>query len=149
MKKGRHSKIIELIRTNEISTQDELLLRLKDSGHNVTQATVSRDIKELNLIKLMSKSGKYCYATSSSKPSDVKSNLVPLFSSSVVSVEYAQNLVVIKTVPGMAQAVCTSIDAANFEEIIGSIAGDDTIFLAAKSTETAISVSSKLKVMSY
>lgn len=148
MKKGRHTKIIELIRENEISTQDELLNELRACGYNVTQATVSRDIKELQLVKILSKSGKYCYAASSVKPVDTKSNLQPLFSSSVISVDYAQNLVVIKTVPGMAQAVCTSLDAAGFSEIIGSIAGDDTIFLATKSTERAINISSRLKVIS-
>lgn len=148
MKKGRHEKIIELIQTKEINTQDELLIRLRDCGYNVTQATVSRDIKELKLVKIMSKSGKYCYALSSVKQVDAKSSLQPLFSSSVLFVDYAQNLVVIKTVPGMAQAVCTTIDAAGFEELVGSIAGDDTIFLAVKTTEKAISLSSKLKVIS-
>lgn len=148
MKKGRHAKIIELIQQNEINTQDELLLELRACGYSVTQATVSRDIKELQLVKILSKSGKYCYAVSSVKQADAKSNLQPLFSSSVLSVDYAQNLVVICTVPGMAQAVCTSIDAADIDGIVGSIAGDDTIFLAAKSNEKAISISSNLKVIS-
>lgn len=148
MKKGRHSKIIELIQKNEINTQEDLLKELRTCGYSVTQATVSRDIKELQLVKILSSSGKYCYATSSVKQIDLRSNLQPLFSTSVLSVEYAQNLVVIKTVPGMAQAVCTAIDAAGFSEIIGSIAGDDTIFLAAKSTDRAIGLSSRLKVIS-
>lgn len=148
MKKGRHSKIIELIQNKEISTQDELLLELRACGYNVTQATVSRDIKELQLIKILSSSGKYCYAVSSVKQVDIKSSLEPLFSTSVLSVDFAQNLVVIKTVSGMAQAVCTSIDAAGFDEVIGSIAGDDTIFLAAKSPEKAVSVASRLKILS-
>lgn len=148
MKKGRHSKIIELIQNKEISTQDELLSELRNSGYSVTQATVSRDIKQLQLIKILSKSGKYCYAASSVKQIDVKSSLEPLFSTSVLSVENAQNLVIIKTVPGMAQAVCTSIDAAGFSEVIGSVAGDDTIFLATKTTEKAIIVASRLKVIS-
>lgn len=148
MKKGRHAKIIELIQQNEINTQDELLLELRACGYSVTQATVSRDIKELQLVKILSKSGKYRYAVSSVKQADAKSNLQPLFLSSVLSVDYAQNLVVIRTVPGMAQAVCTSIDAADIEGIVGSIAGDDTIFLAAKSNEKAISISSNLKVIS-
>lgn len=148
MKKGRHAKIIELIQKNEISTQDELLMELRSCGYTVTQATVSRDIKELQLVKILSKSGKYCYAVSSVKQIDARSNLQPLFSSSVISVDYAQNLVVIRTVPGMAQAVCTSIDAAGFEDVLGSVAGDDTIFLAAKSNEKAISISSSLKVIS-
>lgn len=148
MKKGRHEKIVELIQKKDISTQEDLLLELKSCGYNVTQATVSRDIKELKLIKILSKSGKYCYAVSSVKQTDTKANLQPLFSSSVLSVDYAQNLVIIKTVPGMAQAVCTSIDASGLDDIIGSIAGDDTIFLAVKTSEKAISLASNLKVIS-
>lgn len=148
MKKGRHSKIIELIQSNEISTQGDLLQQLRECGYDVTQATVSRDIKDLHLVKALSKSGKYCYAVSSEKPVDLKSNMEPLFSSSVLSVDYAQNLVIIKTVSGMAQAVCASIDSAELEDIVGSIAGDDTIFLAAKTAEKAIGIASKLKVIS-
>lgn len=148
MKKGRHAKILELIQTQEISTQDELLLELRNCGYNVTQATVSRDIKELKLIKILTKSGKYCYAASSVKSIDIKSSLESLFSTSVLSVDYAENLVIIKTVSGMAQAVCTSIDAAEVSDILGSIAGDDTIFLAAKTSEKAIDIAANLKVIS-
>lgn len=148
MKKGRHAKILELIQTQEISTQDELLLELRNCGYNVTQATVSRDIKELKLIKILSKSGKYCYAASSVKSIDIKSNLESLFSTSVISVDYAENLVIIKTISGMAQAVCTSIDAAGISDILGSIAGDDTIFLAAKTSEKAVGLAANLKVIS-
>lgn len=148
MKKGRHSKILELIQTQEISTQDELLMELRSCGYNVTQATVSRDIKELKLIKILSKSGKYCYAASSAKPLDIKPGLESLFSTSVISIDYAENLVILKTVPGMAQAVCTSIDAAGISDILGSIAGDDTIFLAAKTNEKAIGIAANLKLIS-
>ncbi len=148
MKRGRHSKIIELIQSKEISTQEELLKELRAIGFNVTQATVSRDIRELRLVKILSKSGNYCYAVSDVKKTDVKSALEPLFSTSVLSVENAGNLVVIKTVSGMAQAVCTSIDAAGFGDIVGSIAGDDTIFLAAKTPEKAVGIASNLKVIS-
>ena len=148
MKKGRHAKILELIQTQDISTQDELLLKLRNCGYNVTQATVSRDIKELKLIKILSKGGKYCYAASSAKSVDIKSNLESLFSTSVISVDYAENLVIIKTVSGMAQAVCTSIDAVEISDILGSIAGDDTIFLAAKTAEKAVDIAANLKVIS-
>lgn len=148
MKKGRHSKILELIQSKDICTQDELLIELRRCGFSVTQATVSRDIKELKLIKILSSNGKYCYASSSVKSLDMKSGLDSLFSTSVISVDYAENLVIIKTVSGMAQAVCTSIDAAGIVDLIGSIAGDDTIFLAAKTTEKAINIASNLKLIS-
>ncbi len=148
MKKGRHTKILELIQTTDISTQDELLLELRNCGYNVTQATVSRDIKELKLIKLLSKSGKYCYAPSSVKPVDMRSGFESIFSTSVISVDYAENLVIIKTTSGMAQAVCTAIDAAGIKDILGSIAGDDTIFLAAKTSEKAMEITSSLKLIS-
>ena len=148
MKKGRHSRIIELIRTKEISTQDELLSELRADGFNVTQATVSRDVKELKLIKRLTDTGKYCYAVSEEKHTDVMANFESLFSSSVISVDCAQNLVVIKTESGMAQAVCTTVDAVGLGGILGSIAGDDTIFLAAESIETAKSICSKLRINS-
>lgn len=148
MKKGRHSKILELIQTKEISTQDELLSELKDCGYNVTQATVSRDIKELKLIKLLSKNGKHCYAAKSFASSDREAGMNSLFSGCVVSVDYAGNLVIVKTVAGMAQAVCTAIDAAGINDILGSVAGDDTIFLAAKTSEKAVGIASRLKLIS-
>ena len=132
MKKGRHSKIIELIRNREISTQEELLAELQKCGYNVTQATVSRDIKELQLVKVLLNNGKYCYALGSSRHIDAKSNIESLFSTSVISVDYAENLVVVKTVAGMAQAVCTAIDAAAISGVLGTIAGDDTIFIVVK-----------------
>ncbi len=148
MKKGRHSKIIELIRNREISTQEELLAELQKCGYNVTQATVSRDIKELQLVKVLLNNGKYCYALGSSRHIDAKSNIESLFSTSVISVDYAENLVVVKTVAGMAQAVCTAIDAAAISGVLGTIAGDDTIFLAAKTAEKAAEITSELRVIS-
>ncbi len=147
MKKGRHEKIIEIIQKESIATQGEILDKLKSCGYDVTQATVSRDIKSLHIIKILTGDGKYCYAVPAQKHVDVKSELDPLFSSSVISVDYAQNLVVVKTAAGMAQAVCTALDTAGFEEAVGSVAGDDTIFIAAKSNENAISLASKLKVI--
>ncbi len=148
LKKGRHTRIIELIQSKEISTQDELLSELRSDGFNVTQATVSRDVKELKLIKRLTDSGKYCYAVSEEKHTDVLANFESLFSSSVISVECAQNLVVIKTESGMAQAVCTTVDALGLKGVLGSIAGDDTIFLAVESIETAKSICSKLRLNS-
>ena len=146
MKKGRHSLIVDLIQRKPISTQEELLQELRAMGYSVTQATVSRDIKDLKLIKILSDNGKYIYALSSAQKTDIASSLDSLFSTSVLSVENAQNIVVIKTLPGMAQAVCASIDASKFIGIIGSIAGEDTIFLAADTTDTAKHTASVLKL---
>ena len=148
MKKGRHTKILELIQAKEICTQDELLSELKDCGFNVTQATVSRDIKELKLTKTLSKNGKNCYTSKSFDLSERAAGMSALFSTSVISVEYAGNLVIVKTVAGMAQAVCTAIDAAQISDILGSVAGDDTIFLAGKTPEKAVGIASKLKLIS-
>ena len=117
-------------------------------GDNVTQATVSRDIKELKLIKTLSDNGKHIYALSSAQKSDIGSSLDSLFSTSVISVANAQNIVVIKTIPGMAQAVCASIDASKLTGVVGSIAGEDTIFLAAETTDIAVHMVSVLKLSS-
>lgn len=146
MKRGRHSRIIELIQNKPIATQEELLQELHSMGYNVTQATVSRDIRELKLVKTLSANGKYCYSLSEVQNTDLGTSLDALISKSVVSVASAQNLVVIKTLPGMAQAVCASIDAAQFAGIVGSIAGDDTIFLAADTIENASRTASGLKL---
>lgn len=148
MKRGRHSRIIELIQRKPISTQEELLRELRLMGDNVTQATVSRDIKELKLIKTLSDNGKHIYALSSAQKSDIGSSLDSLFSTSVISVANAQNIVVIKTIPGMAQAVCASIDASKLTGVVGSIAGEDTIFLAAETTDIAVHMVSVLKLSS-
>ena len=137
MKKGRHSRIIELIQSKEISTQDELLSELRADGFNVTQATVSRDVKELKLIKRLTNSGKYCYAVSEEKHTDVMANFESLFSSSVISVDCAQNLVVIKTESGMAQAVCAKLDDTGIENVVGTIAGDDTVFMLMRTESDA------------
>ena len=148
MKRGRHSRIIDLIQRKPISTQEELLHELRMMGYNVTQATVSSDIKELKLIKILSDNGKHIYSLSSAQKSDIGSSLDSLFSTSIISVANAQNIVVIKTIPGMAQAVCAAIDASKFVGIVGTIAGEDTIFLAAETTDAAVHTASVLKLSS-
>ena len=147
MKRGRQEKLVKLIQTKEIGTQDELMEELRAVGCNVTQATVSRDIRELHLVKVMSKSGKYCYALSASKDSDTAERLRSLLTTAVTDIDFAGNLVIIKTEAGMAQALCAAIDSADYSEIVGSIAGDDTIFLAAKTQENAVSTAASLKRM--
>ncbi|SNR86956.1 transcriptional regulator, ArgR family [Anaerovirgula multivorans] len=129
MKYTRHAKILEIIENKEIETQEELSEELKKIGLNVTQATVSRDIKELRLIKVLSKTGKYKYATLKSQDTILSDRLVRLFKDSIVSYDHAGNMLVLKTIPAAAQAAASAIDAANLDGIVGTVAGDDTIFV--------------------
>lgn len=145
MKSRRQAKILELIRNYEINTQDGLLLKLNECGFNVTQATVSRDIKEMKLQKVVTSDGKYKYVAASRTPQSFSGNLNSLFSSSVNSVDNAGNMIVLKTASGMAQGVCAAIDAVEIDGIVGTIAGDDTIFVVAKNDASAASVVSLLK----
>ena len=137
MKTRRHAKILELIKEYDIDTQDELLRYLRESGFDVTQATISRDIKELRLVKTLSHSGKYRYSTGSENASDMSSKFYSLFSDSVLSVEAAQNILVVRCMVGMAQAVCASLDAMHWPGFVGTLAGDDTIFIVCRSDEVA------------
>ena len=137
MKKERHAKILELIDKYNISTQEELLTRLLDCGVEVTQATVSRDIKELRLVKTLSSKGKYRYSTGRDNAKSISSKFYSLFSDSVVSVESAQNIIVIKCITGMAQAVCAAMDTLNFSGVVGTLAGEDTILVVCKTNELA------------
>lgn len=135
MKYSRHSKIFEIIESRDIETQDELALELRNSGFQVTQATVSRDIKEMRLIKVLTKEGKYKYASIREKEGVVNERFLKIFRNSVTSIDFAGNLIVIKTLVGSASAAAVSIDALNLKQIVGSIAGDDTIFLVVKEPE--------------
>ena len=147
MKRGREQELLSLIRSKELSTQDELIEELQKKGYKVTQATVSRDIKELQLYKTMSKSGKYCYAAPNGKESDTAKRMRSLLITYAADIDFAGNLVIIKTEAGMAQALCAAIDAARCDGIVGSIAGDDTIFLAARTQEAAVSTAASFKRM--
>lgn len=131
----RQSKILELINNNEIETQEELAEYLKDSGIDITQATVSRDIKELRLVKVMSKSGKYKYAAIGQNQDGITDRLINIFKNSIVSIDVAGHLLVLKTIPGAAQISGSAIDNLGLEEIVGSIAGDDTVFVAISDIE--------------
>ena len=134
MKLERHSKIVELIGKYEIETQEELAEYLNQAGFAVTQATVSRDIRELKLTKVQSESGKQRYVVFQSQEG-----------LSDMSMDMAQNILVIKTVSGMAMAVAAALDALHFSEIVGCIAGDDTIMCAVRSADDTILVMDKLK----
>ncbi len=137
MKTRRHAMILEIINEYPVETQEELLNRLKENGFNVTQATVSRDIKELRLLKSLSPDGKYRYTSIKKSSSDLQGNMQNFFNSSVIMIKSAQNMVVIKTMAGMANALCASIDSMDFDGLIGTIAGDDTIFIVCSDTERA------------
>jgi len=137
MKTRRHAKILDLIKEHDIDTQDELLRCLRENGFDVTQATVSRDIKELRLVKTLSSKGKYRYSTGRDNARSISSKFYSLFGDSVVSVEAAQNILVIKCLTGMAQAVCAAMDTLNFTGVVGTLAGEDTILVVCKNNEVA------------
>ncbi len=145
MKERRHAKILELIEKYPIDTQEELLRRLREEGYEVTQATVSRDIKELRLIKTLTASGKYRYTVGQEDTRDYTTKFYSLFSDSALSVDYAQNMVAVKCLTGMANAVCAAMDALSWEEIVGTLSGDDTIFILARDENAAERLSSELK----
>ncbi|MGN0509427.1 arginine repressor [uncultured Ruminococcus sp.] len=145
MKSRRHAKILDIIAEYPIETQDELLTRLKDEGYKATQATISRDIKDLRLVKTLGSDGKYRYVSASKNSTDIRSNFSSLFASSVNSIDFAQNIVVIKTLSGMAQAVCAALDSNDYKAVVGTIAGDDTIFIACRSSQLAVSLTEELK----
>lgn len=130
MKSKRHSKILELITNHSIDTQEELLRKLNECGFRVTQATVSRDIKELRLIKTQSPDGGYHYTTGTHTNSvDMSFKFHAIFSESVNSVDYALNTVVVKCYTGMANAACAALDSIHWRGVVGTLAGDDTIFI--------------------
>lgn len=145
MKTRRHARILDLISEYAIETQDELLNRLKAEGYKATQATISRDIKDLRLVKTLGSDGKYKYVSATKNSTDIRSNFSGLFSSSVNSVDFAQNMVVIKTLSGMAQAVCAALDSVDYPSIVGTIAGDDTIFIVCRSSDLAVNLTEELK----
>lgn len=132
MKSERHAMILELIERNDIETQEDLARLLKEHGIGVTQATVSRDIKELRLIKVLTDTGAYKYATVDKAEAGLKERLVRIFSDSVVAITYSYNLVIIKTLSGSGSAAAEAIDSLHWNEIAGTLAGDNTIFLAVK-----------------
>ena len=147
MKKRRQAKILELIANNEIETQEELQDYLLKYGFEVTQATISRDIKELRLVKDLSSKGRYIYSTGKKRKNNVAYRAGGIFNESIISIDYALNTIVIKCFAGMANAACAAIDSMEHDEVLGTIAGDDTIFMLCRSEETAAEFTSKLKEM--
>lgn len=143
MKNRRHEKILELIDRFSIDTQEELVARLAEAGFEVTQATVSRDIRELNLSKVPAANGRQKYAILSGT-GQLNDKYVRMMHDGLISMEPAGNLLVLKTVSGMAMAVAAAVDAMHFPEIVGSIAGDDTIMAATKSLSDAVNLKNKI-----
>ena len=142
----RQQKILEIIATKEIDTQEELVEQLANNGYNVTQATVSRDIKELGLIKVASSNEKkYKYAYVETKEHQVSSKYVNLFKEAVVDMKSAGNMIVIKTITGSANSACAFIDKLGLSSILGSIAGDDTIIMVIDNPKDADGVIDVLK----
>lgn len=147
MKVTRHSKILDIINSKEIETQEELAYELKKIGMNVTQATVSRDIKELKLIKVLTKDGRYKYASMKQVDNIISNKLLNIFAQTVVTVDNVQNFIVVKTLSGSAPAAAEAIDSLNFDGIVGTIAGDNTIFILMRTTKLCEEITSKLKKM--
>lgn len=145
MKKNRHQLILNYIKNNNVSTQEEIIQMLAEHGYNVTQATISRDIKELKLIKEHYGKNEVKYAVSSKK--DNSDNIKMIFARSVLSVELAMNLIVIKCYPGTANAACVALDSLHFPGVVGTIAGDDTIFTACVDVNAASDTKSAIEDM--
>lgn len=145
MKANRQAKIFELIQQYEVETQGELTRLLGEAGFDVTQATVSRDIHELKLTKVPSTSGNHKYSVSVFLDDQGMARLSRVFRDGVVSMDFAGNLLVIRTFNGMAMAVAAALDAMRFPEILGSIAGDDVVMCAVKTEEQAVTLLEKLK----
>lgn len=145
MKVTRHAKILELINSKDIETQEDLAEQLKTTGMDVTQATVSRDIKELKLIKVMGNGGRYKYAAISPNEGFLSNKLVNIFSQTVLNVEQIGSFIVIKTITGSASAAAEALDSLGFDGIAGTIAGDNTIFILVRTEEKALDIVHKVK----
>ena len=145
MKTKRHSRILELISEQDITTQEELLQWLRKSGFNVTQATVSRDIKELRLVKTLGSTGRYRYSASGGEEENGVGTKYAVFSQSVKSVDYAGNMIVIRCYTGMANAACAVLDAMHHAGVVGTLAGDDTIFILMRDERLSIGFVEEIK----
>lgn len=147
MKKKRHKLILDLIEQYEVGTQEELLLLLREKGCDVTQATVSRDVKELRLVKTLGSTGVYKYTVERVTDNGYSGVFDALFQSAMTKVDYAGNICVIKCSPGLAGAACATIDSMNVNEVVGTIAGDDTIFMLCRTSDEAHGVAEALNRM--
>ena len=147
MKKNRHEAILNLISKEDIGTQEELMVKLKELGFKVTQATVSRDIKFLKLIKTPVSSGQYKYSYVNNDFEDFSRKYYSILAHSVTGINYAGNMAVVKCFSGMAQAACAAMDNLSIDKIVGTLAGDDTIFMLCRTSEEARGVAEALNRM--
>ena len=145
MKTKRQSCILEIIQNRRIETQDELIGALQESGFPVTQATVSRDIKELRLIKTLDAGGAYRYTVAAPEKAQISTRFHSIFRDAVRSVDFAGNLVVVKCIAGMAQAACAAMDSLHWDSVIGTLAGDDTFVCITKTQDNAVALVEELK----
>ena len=147
MKKNRHRQIVEIINKYDVETQEDLANYLKEAGFDVTQATVSRDIRELKLTKVSNGRGKQRYIVLNQPHAHMEDRFIRVLRDGFVSMDMAQNILVVKTVAGMAMAVAAAIDALNFPEVVGCIAGDDTIMIAVRTIEDTKNLMDKIHKM--
>ena len=146
MKNSRQAKILELIANEAINTQEGLLECLMQSGFNVTQATVSRDIRELGIHKVRMDNGRCRYVSMRiNQGGNMSGKFAMIFSESVRAIDYAQNIVVVKCFTGMANAACATFDAAEIEDVVGTLSGDDTFIIVAKNNESAGHICEKIQ----
>lgn len=145
MKSERQNEILRIIEEEEIETQEELANRLREKGYKVTQATVSRDIKELRLIKISGQRSDYCYAKPGRHELKANDRMIRLLSDSTLSIDYAGQMVVIKTLSGSANVAAEAIDTMNWKEVLGTIAGDNTIFLAVRSENDTAEIAERIR----
>lgn len=148
MKIERQSKILQLINESDIETQEELAKRLFENGLIVTQATISRDIRDLKLTKVTTENGRQKYVVLPDKESNLSEKFIRVFRDGFVSMDRSESIIVIKTLTGMAMAVAAAIDAMSFKDVVGCIAGDDTIFCAVRSEANTVNVMEKLNRIS-
>ena len=147
MKRNRHDKIIEIIAKNVVETQEQLACLLKQAGYDVTQATVSRDIRQMKLTKQVTEDGRQKYVYTTADSDVMQDKYVSVLKAGYLSMDTAQNLIVVRTVSGMAMALATAIDALDFPQVLGCIAGDDTIMVALKNNEEATEVMNEMQKM--
>ncbi len=145
MKKNRLDKIIDIITTCEVETQDELIAHLREAGYPVTQATVSRDIRELGLSKIMTGRGSYRYVLQKEEKDTRRLHISHALSETITRVEVAQNIIVLHTYAGMAQAVALEVDHLSHPGLLGCVAGDDTIIIVSRDNPTAVALADQMQ----
>ena len=146
MKSKRQAKIMEIISVTNVETQEQLLKELQDAGFTCTQATISRDIKELHIVKELTNLGTYRYTTATREvPTTFSNRLNTIFRESVNSFDYAQNIIVMHTLPGLAGAAAAAVDSMNLSVVLGTLAGDDTVFIVMRDTNAAAALCGEIR----